>query len=365
VTLPSLEVVDARVLVRGRPVLDVPYFSVDAGESVALVGPNGAGKTTLLHVAALLRRTGRGVVTILGETATSKNTAMMRRSMSVVFQDPLLFNASVLENTAAGLRFHGASRHIAEGIAREWLGRFGVADLAARRARSLSGGEAARVALARAFSTQPRLLFLDEPFSALDAPTRQVLVPELRERLRESGAAAVLVTHDLEEAFAFADRISVMDGGQILACSSAASLVARPPTRRVAELVGVENIISGRVTAADGNTVRVYLGPDGPELRVVLGAGTRFTIGRSVALTLPAGAIRLIHSDSDAVDGDNRLTGPIVSVTPLRSGMRLAVATPAPFTLFAPWSAPTQTWPVGDRVTISVPPDAANLIADP
>ncbi|MDP9355249.1 MAG: ATP-binding cassette domain-containing protein, partial [Chloroflexota bacterium] len=142
-----------RVCHRDRVVLEVPALEIGEGETLSLIGPNGAGKSTLLQLAALLRRPDAGEVLLRGERATRSSTARLRRRVAVVFQDPLLFDVGVLANVAAGLRFRGVARPEAEQTAAAWLTRFGVRHLADRNARALSGGEAQRVSLARAFAT--------------------------------------------------------------------------------------------------------------------------------------------------------------------------------------------------------------------
>jgi tungstate transport system ATP-binding protein len=225
----------------GRPILRVPDFRVEPGEILALIGPNGAGKSTLLQVAALLLAPDAGEVWIDGERATKRNSAALRRRSAMVFQSPLLFDVSVLENVTSGLRFRGVRRKDAEAAARRWLDRFGVGHVARRGSRTLSGGEAQRVALARAFATDPAFLLLDEPFAALDTPTRAGLIPDLAARLRETGTAAVIVTHDLAEARLLGDRLGVMDQGELLQLDDLHLVLARPASPRVATfLSGLE-----------------------------------------------------------------------------------------------------------------------------
>ena len=179
------------------------------------MGPNGAGKTTLLHVAALLQWPETGEVWIGGERATRRRARVLRRRTAMVLQAPLLFDVSVLTNAASGLRFRGTGRREAERRAMDWLERFGVGHLVRQNARRLSGGEARRVSLARAFAVEPELLLLDEPFAALDPQTREALVPELATRLRETQTTAVIVTHDPQEALSLADRLLVLANGHV------------------------------------------------------------------------------------------------------------------------------------------------------
>jgi tungstate transport system ATP-binding protein len=218
---PVLRLCGVTVRYGQRVVLDLPELSVAPGEVLVIMGPNGAGKSTLLHVAALLRRPQSGEVWIAGERATRRTERTLRRRTAMVLQEPLLFDVSVVANAASGLRFRGVGRRDAELRAMRWLERFGVGHLAARNARTLSGGEAQRVSLARAFAIEPELLVLDEPFAALDPATRETIVPELTMQLRETRTAAVIVTHDASEAVALADRLLVLVDGRIAQCDRA------------------------------------------------------------------------------------------------------------------------------------------------
>jgi len=242
---------DVAVHGRGRPILRLPELVVAPGEVLALMGPNGAGKSTLVQVAALLRRPDAGEIWVGGERATRRSSRALRRRLAVVFQAPLLFDRSVLANVACGPRFRGIGRGEADARAAAWLERFGIAHLAGRNARALSGGEAQRTNLARAFATEPEVLFLDEPFAALDAPTRAGLIPELAARLRETGTTAVIVTHELTEATALADRLGILLDGHLAQLGPVADVVARPSEAKVAALVGVVGVGEPRTPGAD------------------------------------------------------------------------------------------------------------------
>jgi molybdate transport system ATP-binding protein len=222
--------------------LDV-VLDVAPGEAVAVVGPNGAGKTTLLRAIAGLQRIDRGCVVVDGVDVTT--TTVERRRIGVVFQDHVLFpHLSALENVAFGPRSAGVRRGDARSRARQWLARVGLDGHADHRPGQLSGGQSQRVALARALATEPRLLLLDEPLAALDASTHAETRRTLRRDLAASGIGRVLVTHDPVDAAALGDRIVVLEAGRVVQQGAPADIAARPRSRYVADLVGV-NLLRG------------------------------------------------------------------------------------------------------------------------
>ena len=255
---PKLSLRDVTVRRRGVEVLCVPDLDVREGEVLAVIGPNGAGKTTLLQVLALLDRPAKGEVLYDGARVRGHELSIRRR-MALMMQDPLLLRRSVAENVATGMRMRGVPRNERKTRTERWLARFDVAHLAERSARKISGGEAHRVSLARAFALEPEVLLLDEPFAALDQPTRETLLDELAGVLGETGLTTVFVTHDRSEALRLGDRVAVVIGGDVRQVGPTAEVFAAPADEGVASLVGAETIVAGkRVASVDGITsVRV------------------------------------------------------------------------------------------------------------
>jgi len=184
-------------------------LTVGEAEFVALVGPTGCGKSTLLNAAAGLLVPAQGQVRVFGETLTGLN----RRAGYLFQPDSLLPWRSALDNVAAGLEFAGMDRDQARSHARPWLERVGLAAHVTKYPHELSGGMRKRVALAQTWILQPKILLMDEPFSALDVQTRQLMENELLAIWADNRASVLFVTHDLEEAIALADRVVVLSAG--------------------------------------------------------------------------------------------------------------------------------------------------------
>jgi ABC-type sugar transport system ATPase subunit len=235
---PVVEVRDLVVRRGRRTVLDVPALAIRRGEILTVIGPNGAGKSTLAGALALLERPAGGTVLLDGRPVDwGRGLLAARRRLAVVFQEPLLLDMTVRDNVGLGLRLRGVGRAERDGRVREWLARLGIAHLADRPARALSGGEAQRASLARALVLDPELLVLDEPFAALDPPTREALAVDLVPILRERGTTTVLVTHDRDEAFGIGDRVAVVVAGRIAQLDAPLAVLAHPATEEIARFV--------------------------------------------------------------------------------------------------------------------------------
>jgi len=238
---PLLELRGITVDASGRTILELEQLTIAPGETLAILGANGAGKSTLLRVAGGLRRHDRGAVLLHGRAAT---LGELREVGAAVLQRPLLRRGSVRANVETGLRFKRVPRAERRQLATYWLKRLGLDRLADEPAASVSGGEAQRVSLARALALAPELLLLDEPFSALDVPTRAELLADLRDTLAESSTAALLVTHDRHEAAAVADRIAILHAGTLRQLGPTPTVLDHPADADCARLLGFENIIS-------------------------------------------------------------------------------------------------------------------------
>jgi len=256
-----VELAGVQVARGGRTVLDVPALDVRQGEILAVIGPNGAGKSTLLRVLGLLEVPAAGVVRFRGQPVTSRDGLALRRRMASVFQEPLLADTSVRNNVALGLRFRGEPTQRIDARVETWLERFGITPLASRQARTLSGGEAQRTALARALVLEPEVLLLDEPFAAVDHPTRETLIDDLSRILAGERTTTVLVTHDRAEAMVLGDRVGVLMGGCLQQIDEAGQVFRAPLSEDIARFVGVETILDCRVLESGEDFSVLEAGP--------------------------------------------------------------------------------------------------------
>jgi molybdate transport system ATP-binding protein len=307
-------------------------FSAGPGEVVALLGPNGVGKSTVLRALAGLLRLAGGRIeldgTVLDQPAGHVFVPPEQRAVALMYQDYLLFpHLSALENVAFGLRARGQDRRAARAAAAAELDRLGVGGVAAARPGAMSGGQQQRVALARALITEPRLLLLDEPLAALDVSTKAEVRRLLRGALRGTQAAHLLVTHDLLDAVALADRMLVLEHGTIVQTGTPAEVTARPRSGYVADLTGVTLL---RGTAA------------GPRLRVEGDAELVTTAGLTgpVLAVVPPGAVA-VHRERPETAGANLWRGEIGAVDLLGDRVRVRVEGPVAVTAEVPPAAVT------------------------
>jgi len=296
-------------------------LDVEPGEYFVILGPTGAGKTVLLESIAGLYPLKRGQIWLKGKEVTHLEPE--KRNISIVYQDHVLFpHLSVAENILFGLKLKGQP-HTELTEALNWLSDLlGIAHLLDRRPETLSGGERQKVALARALSTEPQVLLLDEPLSALDPETREGVQKELRQLHKRLKVTTIHVTHDFEEAIALADRIAVIGEGCIKQVGTPEQIFRQPNSEFVARFAMTRNIFAGEVVErGDGNTV---FRTEGTELIVV--TDLRGKLHASVRPEDILVSPELLHSSAR-----NSFCGTITSITDRGSTLYLTVTLPPDF----------------------------------
>ena len=241
-----LEIENLSVTLEGRDILRSVSLRVEEGEFLSLLGPSGCGKTTLLKAVAGILSPRGGEIRLGGEDITG--LPPHRRGVVILFQDIRLFpHMTAAENVAFPMRMRGVGRKIRLERAEELLERVRLSGYGSRRVGSLSGGERQRTALARALAANPRLLLLDEPFSALDENLREDMRELVLSLHREFGTTTVLVTHDRGEALSMSDRAALLFHGEIEQCGTPEEVYRRPATRRAADYFGGCTFLDGEV----------------------------------------------------------------------------------------------------------------------
>lgn len=350
-----------------RPMPLAGAFGCEAGELLALVGPSGAGKTAMLRAIAGLTRPQRGRIAIGGElwcdTATGTFLPPQRRHVGLVFQNyALMPHLSALENVALAMLELPPAQRLAR--AAHWLEHVRLsADQQSRRPARLSGGQQQRVAVARALAREPRLLLLDEPFSAVDQMNRQGMYRLLADLRRELGIPIVLVTHDLTEARLLADRLVVIDAGQVLQQGTPATIHRAPRNARVADLVGIHNRFHGRWLGPSERPGwgRLRWTPDGQDvpgapLLTVRDKG-RIPPGQPVAWVIPGDGIALADAAPNEREGFAQFAATVVDarhlgeITLATLALDAVPGAPLMLTLSGPQRAGVAA---GDRFTVSL-----------
>jgi tungstate transport system ATP-binding protein len=317
---PILSVKDLVVKRGDQTVLQVNELDIQKGEVLAIIGPNGAGKSTLLLVLARLLQPHSGQVLFQGLPMAQENDLAYRRRTALVLQEPLLLRQSVYDNVATGLKFRGLPRKEVRQRTDEWLTNLGISALRNRQAQRLSGGEAQRASLARAFALQPELLFLDEPFSALDSPTRAHLLQDLNSLLLQTNITTVFITHDLDEALSIGDRVAVVLGGVLRQIGHPQDVFTSPSDADVAAFVGVETVITGEVATYDEG--QIVVDANGLKLEAV----GEMAVGSKVYFCLRPEDVTISTSGTlTSSSARNQLSGNITSLTPNGPFVRVVV----------------------------------------
>lgn len=280
---------DVDVGYSGQRVVHAISLELPRGQIGCLLGPSGCGKTTLLRAIAGFEGVMRGEIRLNDETVSRPGYTLApeKRNVGMVFQDFALFpHLDVAGNIAFGIRRWG--RGDRERRVKELLRLIGLSGYERAYPHALSGGQQQRIALARALAPKPQLLLLDEPFSSMDIELRTDLAREVRAILRTEGTTGILVTHDQNEAFAFADCIAVLNNGRLCQWDTAYHLYHKPSDRFVADFVGEGTIIPGRV--CENDCVETALG------KIHGGLSSRFVPGTPVDV--------LVRPDDVELDND-------------------------------------------------------------
>ena len=322
--------VDALLRARGlerrhgsRLIVAVDTLTLARGEVLALLGPNGAGKSTLLRLLLGLERPDAGELLLDGR-AVRPDDAELRRRSAATLQRPTLFAGSVLDNARYGPAARGLSRDVADARAQRALEGMGVAHLSRKSARSLSGGEVQRVAVARALAVGPDLLGLDEPTAGMDVAGQREFRQRLEAGVREMAGAALLVTHDPADAFALADRILVLEGGRVTQQGTPEELVAEPATPFVAAFTGAELLLDGTIESVRDDVATVRLAGGHSVSSTVALADGRPEIGTPVHIAYrPEDVLLLGAHSSEAASARNRFRLRVAAITPVGGLLRV------------------------------------------
>ena len=283
------------------------------GQVLVLFGPSGSGKTTVMRCLAGLDRPDAGFVRFAGETwfdgAARIHVPPQRRGAGLLFQDHALFpHLSVEANVGYGL--HGLPPAERRERVEEMARLLGVEELLGRRPGQLSGGQRQRVALARAIAPRPRLLLLDEPLSALDAPTREELRGELRALLHRLGVPSVVVTHDRTEALALGDRLAVLAEGAVRQVGPVHEVFSAPSDLVVARSVGTENVVPARIVGREAGLVHVEVGA---ARMVAVDPGH---VEEEVFACVRAEEVLLERAPDAVTSARNQLSGTVTAISP-------------------------------------------------
>lgn len=290
--------------------VDDVSFEIDRGEFIALMGPSGCGKTTSLRMLAGLETPDVGEIRIDGRRmndvkANDRDTPMVWQSLALF---PFL---NVRDNVEFGLKMRGMDATGRRQKSQEWLEKMEIAEFATRDISQLSGGQRQRVALARALVTEPELLLLDEPLSALDAHLVIRMQQVLTRLQKELGITFVYVTHSQSEAFAMADRVIIMGEGRIAQLGTSKDIYRAPQNRFVAEFVGRNNIVSGSISKIDKSLITVDT-PAGV-FKTKTPAGFRAGVGSAISFSVSADFVTLHTKRPAAKAGENSVEVTLIS----------------------------------------------------
>lgn len=292
-----------------RVVLDVDHVEIAAGQTLALLGPSGSGKSTLLSILGLLEPPTAGRIYLDDKLVTTKDTAA-RSQMAAAFQSPYLFKGTVADNVAYGLKLRRMPAAGRQEAVADALERVGLGGWESRSALTLSGGEAHRVALARALVLRPRVLLLDEPLSSLDPLIKQQMMQDFARIIREEAMTTLYVTHDQSEAMAMGDVMVILRDGKAVAQGLVDDVMGLPPDEWTACFIGSEPPLEGVVTESVDGLIGIDVGGVTVHATGALAPGTRVHAGiRPEDVLLFEPGVEMPHTTAR-----NQISGTVVSV---------------------------------------------------
>ena len=341
-------------------------LAVSSGEILVIIGANGSGKSVTLETIAGFHRPDSGRILIGGRDVTELPPE--RRNVGFVVQDFGLFpHLSVAQNVAIARR--GSRITTARNTAPPPLGDdaallryFGAEHLAAQKPASLSPGEKQRVALARALAGAPDLFLFDEPFSALDAETRDRLREELKSFLRALDIPAIFVSHDRTDAQALADKIAVLGDGAVMQSGSAEDVWRRPASATVARFIGVENVLAARAIKCSGDDTWVEIGE---QRLTATAAAPPVQARRAVSVSIRADDVVIGPPDGFGASGSNRLAGRVISSRNDGALVTLAIDCGFPLKAYVlAREARSMSLGHGSAVAVAIAPEAIHVMPD-
>lgn len=310
---------DIRYSIKGKTLLEIPSFEIEQGKVIGIIGPNGAGKSTFLKVLSLLLKPNSGDIYYKGNKIMPNKRLEIRRKMSIVFQDSLLLDGTVYWNMEIGLRLRNVEEKERKKRIEDWLKRLNIMHLKNQHISTLSGGEAQRVNIARAMALEPEILFLDEPLSYLDQPTKEGLVVDLYKILKSNGVTTFFVSHDFREMLYLSDIACVMLNGKIMQKACPLDILNKPKSIHIAGFVGIDNIFKGKISLikADRYYIRLYEGD------TILAHGSfDYNVGNEVNIAIRSENVSIVNGDFAS---PNTYSGKVMEIYPTGYGWKCKI----------------------------------------
>lgn len=334
---------------------------IQDNEIFTIIGPSGQGKSTLLRLINLLDVPTSGHIVIDGVDIYSEKGKRMdiRRKMSMVFQKPVVFNTTVYENIAVGLKYRGYDSATIKSRINEALEVIGLAEYGQRKAKTLSGGEMQRVALARSMVTEPDILLLDEPTANLDPIATENIEELIKHYNSEYNTTVVMSTHDMQQGQRLAKRIGVMMNGNFSQTGSPREVFSSPQSMDVARFVGIENIFEGTILSSERDLATINVG--GISIRTI----TRLSPGTSVYGCIRPEDITIHLSQAKKISALNVLEGPIKRIIGVGPVNEVVIDCGFDLTSVVSWKSTEELGlKEGDIVRFSFKASAVHLIQD-